>query len=99
MPGAQCTRSLVCEVVVQDAHEYSQRSHRKSPGIPARNGFNGFLRTLPGDRAFLSPSSAKTCFRELDASVEASGPHDFSVRVSAVRQKRRPRPSHPTPRP
>src|SRR6266481_9350804 len=58
MPGAQCTRSLVCEVVVQDAHEYSQRSHRKSPGIPARNGFNGFLRDLPGDRAFLSPSPA-----------------------------------------
>src|ERR1700730_6049366 len=58
MPGAQCTRSLVCEVVVQDAHEYSQRSHRKSPGIPARNGFNGFLRALPGDRAFLSPSLA-----------------------------------------
>jgi hypothetical protein len=58
MPGAQCTRSLVCEVVVQDAHEYSQRSHRKSPGIPARNGFNGFLRDLPGDRAFLSPSLA-----------------------------------------
>jgi hypothetical protein len=58
MPGAQCTRSLACAVVVQDAHEYSQRSHRKSPGIPARNGFNGFLRTLPGDRAFLSPSLA-----------------------------------------
>src|ERR1700674_641687 len=31
-----------------------------SPGIPARNGFNGFLRALPGDRAFLSPSSADT---------------------------------------
>jgi hypothetical protein len=30
----------------------------KSPGIPARNGFNGFLRDLPGDRAFLSPSLA-----------------------------------------
>ncbi len=28
-----------------------------SPGIPARNGFNGFLRALPGDRACLSPSS------------------------------------------
>src|SRR3954452_24325708 len=26
------------------------------PGIPARNGFNGFLRDLPGDRALLSPS-------------------------------------------
>ena len=29
-----------------------------SPGIPARNGFNGLLRALPGDRAFLSPSPA-----------------------------------------
>src|SRR3984893_17253873 len=81
MPGAQCTRSLVCEVVVQDAHEYSQRSHRKSPGIPARNGFNGFLRALPGDRAFLSPSLAKIASRKLDAGVEASGPHDFAVRT------------------
>jgi hypothetical protein len=83
MPGAQCTRSLVCEVVVQDAHEYSQRSHRKSPGIPARNGFNGFLRALPGDRAFLSPSLRER-IRKLDASVEASGPHDFSVRKKAL---------------
>jgi hypothetical protein len=30
----------------------------KTPGIPTRNGFNGLLRDLPGDRAFLSPSSA-----------------------------------------
>jgi hypothetical protein len=29
----------------------------ESPGIPARNGFNGFLRALPGDRACLPPSS------------------------------------------
>jgi hypothetical protein len=27
------------------------------------------------------------CFRQLDASVEASGPHDFAVRLSAVRQQ------------
>ena len=47
MPGAQCTRSLVCEVVVQDAHEYSQRSHRKSPGIPARNGFTAYFVLSP----------------------------------------------------
>src|ERR1700716_2465382 len=31
----------------------------EKPGIPARNGFNGFLRALPGDRACLSPSSAE----------------------------------------
>src|SRR2546421_4764221 len=30
----------------------------ESPGIPARNGFNGFLRALLGDRALLPPSSA-----------------------------------------
>src|SRR6267143_2363989 len=28
----------------------------ESPGIPALNGFNGFLRALPGDRALLPPS-------------------------------------------
>ena len=27
-------------------------------------------------------------FRQLDASVGASGPHDFAVRLSAVRQRR-----------
>ena len=30
----------------------------ESPGIPARNGFNGFLRALLGDHAWLPPSSA-----------------------------------------
>ncbi len=95
MPGAQCTRSLVCAWCSKYAHEYSQRSHRKSPGIPARNGFNGFLRALPGDRAFLSPSSrgyglsapgrADFTSAGLDAGVEASGPHDFAVRGNISR--------------
>src|SRR3954464_9545259 len=48
------------------------------PGIPARDGFNGFLRDLPGDRACCHRRFACT---KLDASVEASGPHDFAVRV------------------
>ena len=60
----------------------------ETPGIPAREWFYGFLRALPGDRAFLSPSSAEIHFRQLDAGVEASGPHDFAVRASAVRQER-----------
>src|SRR6202022_4636767 len=57
MPGARCTRSLVCSVLV--AHECSHHGRTGTPGIPARNGFNGFLRALPGDRACLSPSSAR----------------------------------------
>jgi hypothetical protein len=35
--------------------------------------------------------------RQLDASVEASGPRDFAVRDCAVRQKRSHRPPHPRP--
>jgi hypothetical protein len=54
MPGARCTRGLVCSVLV--AHECSHHRSTGSPGIPARNGFNGFLRALPGDEFFLSPS-------------------------------------------
>jgi hypothetical protein len=66
----------------------------ESPGVPARNGFNGFLRALPGDRACLPPSPAdRSCLspvgptrlRKLDASVGASGPHDFAVRCNISR--------------
>src|SRR5216684_5817271 len=69
-----------------------------SPGIPARNGFNGLCRALPGDRALLPPSSADmfclspvgpTQLRELDASVGASGPHDFAVRELHLSSARR----------
>jgi len=28
----------------------------------------------------------RNCFRQLDTSVGVSGPHDFAVRLSAVRQ-------------
>src|SRR6202165_387879 len=57
MPGAQCTRSLACENKTKHTSVVTT-GPPGSPGIPARNGFNGFLRALPGDRAFLSPSSA-----------------------------------------
>src|ERR1700726_1998297 len=69
----------------------------ESPGIP-RAMVYGLFRALPGDRALLPPSPAKVAFRELDASVGASGPHVFAVRLSAVRQERHPRPPHPAPR-
>ena len=55
MPGARCTRSLVCSVLV--AHECSHHGRTGTPGIPARNGFNGFLRAL------VSSKSARMCER------------------------------------
>jgi hypothetical protein len=67
-----------------------------TPAFPAQ-WFYGFLRALLGDRALLPPSLSQVALRKLDASVGASGPHDFAVRVSAIRQRRRPRPPHPAP--
>jgi hypothetical protein len=49
MPGAQCTRSRACSV---GSTRVSHHGYTGSPGIPARGGVNGFLRALPGDRAF-----------------------------------------------
>ena len=63
------------------AHEHSHHGHTGITRHSPRNGFNGFLRALPGDRACLPPSPAEVDFRELDASVGASGPHDFAVRI------------------
>ena len=68
------------------AHEYSQRVRRDHPTFPHAMVY-GLFRALLGDRAFLSPSLAKVAFRKLDASVEASGPHVFAVRFSAVRYR------------
>src|SRR6185437_6892261 len=47
MPGAQRTRGRACRI---GSTRVSHHGRTGTPGIPARDGFNGFLRTLPGDR-------------------------------------------------
>jgi len=69
----------------------------KSPSIP-RAMVLRLIRDLPGDRAVLPPSPLRTASQELDASVGASGPRDFAVRIGRRRLRRRPRPPHPAPR-
>jgi hypothetical protein len=59
MPGAQCTRSLVCAGVVKYAHQYSQRRHRKHPAFPRANGFNDLWRALPGDEFLFATIAAR----------------------------------------
>jgi hypothetical protein len=56
MPGARCTRSLACEI--RKHTSIVTTGSPETPGIPARNGFNGLFRALPGDEFVLSPSSA-----------------------------------------
>jgi hypothetical protein len=101
MPGAQCTRSRACSVVNT---RVSHREAPEQPGIPARNGFNGLLRALPGDRALLPPSLA-----DRSANLTpASGCQDHTTSPSAATPFVRariesrltlPRPPHPAPRP
>ena len=95
MPGARCTRGLVCKMH-KGKHTRAFRFSGGNPAFPAQ-WFYGLFRALLGDRAFLPPSPAKTCFRRLDASVGASGPHDFAVRASAARLASPKRPPHPAP--
>ena len=94
MPGAQCTRSLVwVEITTRVSHHRSTgiTRHSRTRWLTAYIVFSPEL-GLFGLRR-LADSSAK-----LGASVEASGPHDFAVRLPRPRQKRSSRPPHPAPR-
>ncbi len=94
-PGARCTRSLACE------NKKARRvSHYRFTGTPRRfprNGFNGFLRALPSDRALLPLSFVD----RLTSLTPASGRQDHTTSPSAasiVRLSMPLRPPHPIPR-
>jgi hypothetical protein len=101
--------SRECRVFCAPAASHAKQSEHtsvvttgtpKHSGIPCANGFNGFLRDLPGDRAFLPPSSAR-CEkqpRQLGTSVGVPKPHDFAVRNNTARLATSLRPSHPVSR-
>jgi hypothetical protein len=72
--------------------EHSHHGHIGFTQHSPRNGFNGFLRDLLGDRLvvtvacelwFCQPGWTSKNLRQLDASAGASGPHDFAVREHA----------------
>src|ERR1700738_1090066 len=93
MPGARCTRGLVC-----NCSDRTHTSNNEYTGIARHSRtqwFYDLFRALPSDRALLPPSSTDmfclspvgpTQLRELDTSVGASGPHDFAVRCNISRQ-------------
>jgi hypothetical protein len=103
-PGARCTRGLVCRLHIRKR----TRAYRFSGGSPAfpAQWFYGLFRALPGDRLSCHRRPRETLApRKLDASIGASGPHDFAVRSLAVRPRAKStrrhgqRPPHPIPRP
>jgi hypothetical protein len=92
----------VAACAVKKHRRQQPRVHRNSRHS-LRNGFNGFLRALPGDHAWLPPSSARrvSVFANL---APASERQDHTTSPSAqtplVAQALRPgdvRPSHPAP--
>src|SRR5881398_1212559 len=99
MPGAQCARSLACEIK-QSTRAWSPRSHRNDPAFPAQ-WFYGLLRALPGDQACLTPSSALLLADLTPASGRQN--HTTSPYASAsfvrlaIARLTLPRPPHPLP--
>ena len=96
MPGAQCARSLACKIKKHTSIVTTVTP--ETPGIP---------RAMVLTVSFaLSPVTGLCCHCrqqvttcQLDASVGASGPHDFAVREArAFVFRAASRPSHPAPR-
>jgi hypothetical protein len=78
-PGARCTRGLVCKY----AHQKRTRAYRFSGGSPAfpAQWCYGLFRALPGDRAFLPPSPARSLL--LTNLMPASRHQDHTTSPSA----------------
>jgi hypothetical protein len=92
--GRRCARSRACSVGnTRVSHHGHTGNTRHSP----RNGFNGFLRDLPGDRACLSPSSLRNLF--LKNLTPASRRQDHTTSPSAAGNvvSAPLRPPHPAP--
>ena len=79
----------------KNAHT-SIQVQRRHPAFPAQC-FTAYSALSPVNGSFATVVAQKNP-PQLDASTAASGPHDFTVRVSQPRQSRLPRPSHPTAR-
>jgi len=63
MPGACCTRSLAWKKKNHTSliHREDSRDH---PAFPHANGFNGFLRALPGEPGFLATIAREIITRQ-----------------------------------
>ena len=95
MPDARCTRGLVCNV----HKKVRTRAYRATESIrhSLRNGFTAYFALSSVSQALLPPLPTRIS-RERDASLGASGPHDFAVRISRDRQSQLLRPPRPVPR-
>jgi hypothetical protein len=88
--------AVLCAISGGDAHT-SIQVRRKHPGLPCATALR-FISCSPRSGRARCHRRRRNCCRRLDASIGASGPHDFAVRLRRVRLSRHPRPSHPAAR-
>jgi hypothetical protein len=74
------SRAKLCK---KNAHEHTGSAEAIRHSL--RNGFTAYIALSPAI-GLSCHRRLRCCHRKLDAGVEASGPHDFTVRLSAVRQ-------------
>jgi hypothetical protein len=87
MPGARCARSLACKN--RKHASKSPRSHRFHPAFPARLVLTGYFALSLVIGLVVTILAQCKALSRVNASVEASGPHDFAVRDMRIRLMRR----------
>jgi hypothetical protein len=95
MPGARCTRGLVCQKTAHLAHTSIQVSGN-TPTSPAQ-WFYGLLRALPGERAFLPPSPLRSLLLKSLTPASRRQDHTTSPYASVQSSTEQKRPPHPIP--
>src|SRR5215207_4759579 len=84
MPGARCTRGLVC----QKLRNWRTRAYRAAVNTPTSPAqwLYGLLRALPGGASLLSPSPPRSELpRSFSPAYAAPEPHDLTVRSGYIR--------------
>jgi hypothetical protein len=84
MPGARCTRGLVC----QKLRNWRTRAYRAAVNTPTSPAqwLYGLLRALPGGASLLSPSPLRSELpRSFSPAYAAPEPHDLTVRSRPIR--------------
>ena len=77
MPGAWCARSRAWSAVnTRVSHHGHTGNTRHSP----RDGFNGFLRALPGDRRAIGLFVTSLADIDVSGPLGLTSPHDFAAR-------------------
>jgi hypothetical protein len=95
MPGA---RRAAASRAKQKSTRASHHGHTGITRHSLRNGFTTYIGLFPVIGLCCHRRRRDTS-RQLDASVEASEPHDFAVRITRCSSAAHQRPSHPVPRP